>query len=96
MDLDREDVLSLLAGEGRHIVRERVGRFDHSVPVIKTEDGSDLEIDLGGFAFYPVEVPDQVFESLRREAIIREDGSDADGNAVYRVMGEQGASRLAA
>lgn len=85
MTFNKPDILELLAAQAAHIVREgRGARFDKDTLVLKTADGEDLEADLGGFAYYPVEVPQSVFADLERTGAIYADGKDACGCAIYR------------
>jgi hypothetical protein len=85
MNFNKPDILELLAAQAAYIVREgRGARFDKDTLVLKTADGHDLEIDLGGFAYHPVEVSPAVFADLERSGAIYADGKDACGCAVYR------------
>jgi len=86
MDFSRTELLDLLAPEGRYIVRETQGeRFAEAALVIKAADGRDLEVDLGGYAFHPVQISEQLFTDLQRTYLVEEDGRDGDGNTVYRL-----------
>jgi hypothetical protein len=85
MDLNSTAALQLLAGHGCHVVREARGaRFGQDTWVMKAADGSDLELELGGFAYSPVEMPAAVFADLERASLLHRAGRDLDGNIIYR------------
>ncbi len=86
MNLAGTDILRALSSNGAHVVREPAGdRFIRDAWVIKSATGDDLEVDLGGFSFFPVQVPDALFSDLESAQRIRQDGEDAAGNPVYRT-----------
>ncbi|HEY1711165.1 MAG TPA: hypothetical protein VGG10_23060 [Rhizomicrobium sp.] len=85
MDLNSTEALQLLAGQGCHVVREAQGtRFAQDTWVLKAADGNDLELELGGFAYSPVELPGAVFADLERASLLHRAGRDFDGNIIYR------------
>ncbi len=89
MNLAGTDILRALSSNGAHVVRESAGnRFSQDAWVIKAAGGADLEIDLGGFSFFPVQVPDALFSDLESAQRIHQDGEDAAGNPVYRTQAE--------
>src|SRR5690242_6819596 len=86
MTLTAAQVLKLLSATGSHLVRESAHpRFARDAWVVKSADGNDLEIELGGYAFHPVRVPDSLFADLEGAQRIALDGQDGEGNPVYRL-----------
>lgn len=80
MDFSSTDILGFLA-EGGHIVRDNA----RDALVLKAANGNDLEIDLGGFAYSPVQLPATQFDDLRTAALIAQSGRDADGNSIWHL-----------
>ena len=78
------ELLRLLATTGSHIVRETAApRFAADAWVIKAADGSDLEVELGGYAFHPVQVSDEMLSDLEGARRIALDSFN--GVPVYRL-----------
>jgi hypothetical protein len=85
MTFDSNDLLGFLASPGTHIARDSE-RFGRPAWVLKAASGHDLEVDLGGFAFSPVEVPEAALHELSRSRLLCEDGRDTRGDALYRAV----------
>jgi len=81
MTFSSSEILSLLAKNGSHIVRERAGsRFAEDAWVIKSASGQDLEVDLGGFAYHPVRVAQTQLDDFARAHLVQQ-----DGDATWRL-----------
>src|SRR5690349_8606408 len=80
MDFSATEILSFLSGGG-HIVRDT----SREALVVKAANGNDLEVDVGGFAYSPVELQAAQFDDLRAASLIAQDGRNADGNSVWRL-----------
>jgi hypothetical protein len=74
MTFTSTELLRFLATPGSQAVRTS------GVWVLKTQDGRDLEADLGGFAYSPVVIPDAMLADLVRARRVEE-----TGDVAYRL-----------
>jgi hypothetical protein len=79
MEFNSTEILRFLA-DGGHIARDT----SRDALVVKAANGSDLELELGGFAYSPVEVSTPVLSDLERARLVHED-RDPNGQLVYRA-----------